>query len=112
MQAVQAGRAFANLAGNTVAAWAAKQNPAVQTGYTVKTGLVWALAFRADDKPGRDAASMALKCMKQDGTVARIAEKWFGAKPGPDATAVKIAPGHGVPGMEGYDATPVTLKCA
>lgn len=112
VQAVQAGRAFANLAGNTVAAWAAKQNPAVQTGYTVKTGLVWALAFRADDKAGRDAASMALKCMKQDGTVARLAEKWFGAKPGPEAAAVKLAPGHGVPNMEGYDATPVTPKCA
>ncbi|CAN7558724.1 MULTISPECIES: transporter substrate-binding domain-containing protein [unclassified Variovorax] len=112
VQAVQSGRAFANLAGNTVAGWAAKQNPAVQTSYTVKTGLVWALAFRADDKAGRNAASMALKCMKQDGTVARLAEKWFGARPDASATAVKLAPGHGVPGLEGYDATPVTPSCS
>jgi ABC-type amino acid transport substrate-binding protein len=112
VQAVQSGRAFANLAGSTVAGWAAKQNPAVQTSFTIKTGLVWALAFRIDDKAGRDAASMALKCMKQDGTVARLAEKWFGAKPDASATAVKLAPGHGVPGLDGYDATPVTPKCA
>jgi polar amino acid transport system substrate-binding protein len=112
IQAVQSGRAFANLAGNTVSAWAAKQNPAVQTSYTVKTGLVWAMAFRLDDKAGRDTASMALKCMKQDGTISRLAEKWFGTKPDADSTAVKIAPGHGVPGLDGYDPTPVTLKCS
>ncbi|WP_298720243.1 transporter substrate-binding domain-containing protein [uncultured Ferrovibrio sp.] len=112
IQAVQSGRADANLGGNTVSAWAAKQNPEVKTTYTISTGLVWALAFRADDKAGRDAASMALKCMKKDGFVAKIAEKWFGFKPGPEAAAVAIAPGHGVPNMEGYDPTPVTLKCS
>ncbi|MFN4277001.1 MAG: transporter substrate-binding domain-containing protein [Ferrovibrio sp.] len=112
IQAVQSGRADANLGGNTVSAWAAKQNPEVKTTYTISTGLVWALAFRGDDKAGRDAASMALKCMKKDGFVAKTAEKWFGSKPGPDAAAVVIAPGHGVPNMEGYDPTPVTLKCS
>ena len=112
VQAVQAGRADANLGGNTVSAWAAKQNPEVKTSYTITTGLVWALAFRGDDKAGRDAASMALKCLKKDGFVAKTAEKWFGFKPGPDAAAVVIAPGHGVPNMDGYDATPVTLKCS
>jgi ABC-type amino acid transport substrate-binding protein len=111
VQAVQAGRADANLGGNTVSAWAAKQNPEVKTSYTITTGLVWALAFRGDDKAGRDAASMALKCMKKDGFVAKTAEKWFSFKPAADAAAVVIAPGHGVPGMDGYDATPVTLKC-
>jgi ABC-type amino acid transport substrate-binding protein len=111
VQAVQAGRADASLAGNTVAGWAAKQNAAVKATYTIKTGLVTALAFRADNKTGRDAASMALKCMKKDGFVAKAAEKWFGFKPAADDAAVVIAPGHGVPGLEGYDATPVALKC-
>lgn len=112
IQAVQTGRADANLAGNTVSAWAAKQNPAVKTSYTISTGLVWALAFRKDDTAGRAAASMALKCMKKDGTVAKLAEKWFGFKPGPDQAAVKIEAGTGVPGMDGYDPAPVTLKCS
>ena len=70
------------------------------------------LSARADDKAGRDAASNALKCMKKDGTVAKLAVKWFGFQPGADDAAVKIAPGTGVPGTEGYDPTPVTPKCA
>ncbi len=111
VQAVQAGRADASLAGNTVAGWVAKQNQAVKTTYTIKTGLVTALAFRSDNKAGRDAASMALKCMKKDGFIAKAAEKWFGFKPAADDAAVVIAPGHGVPGLEGYDATPAALKC-
>jgi ABC-type amino acid transport substrate-binding protein len=112
LQAVQAGRADAVLAGTTSAAWAAKQNPQVKTSYTIVTGLVMALAYRANDKAGRDAASMALKCMKKDGFVSKAAEKWFGFKPAPDDAAVAIAPGMGVPGLDGYDATPVTLKCS
>lgn len=111
VQAVQSGRADANLAGNTVAAWAARQNPAVQTTYTVKTGLVWALAFRQDDKAGRDAAGNALKCMKMDGTVARLATKWFGFTPGAEAAAVRVAPGQGVEGLDGYDAGPFKPSC-
>ncbi len=111
VQAVQSGRADSNLAGNTVSAWAAKQNPEVRTTYTISTGLVWALAFRLDDKAGRDTVSMALKCMKKDGSLSKLAEKWFGFKPEAGSAPVTIAPGHGVPGIEGYDATPVDVKC-
>ena len=112
VQAVLSGRASTNLAGNTVAQWAAKQNPLIKTTFTIKTGLVWAIPFRIDDKAGRDTVSNAVKCMKMDGTFSRLHEKWFGTKPTADSTAVKVAPGHGVPGMDGYDATPVTPKCA
>ena len=112
VQAVLSGRANSNLAGNTVAQWAAKQNPMVKTTYTIKTGLVWAIPFRIDDKAGRDQVSNVIKCMKIDGTFARLHEKWFGTKPAADAAAVKVAAGHGVPNMDGYDATPVTPKCS
>lgn len=111
VQAVQSGRADANLAGNTVSAWAAKQNPAVKTSYTIQTGLVWALAFRKDDQAGRDKVSTALKCLKQNGTVSRLAQKWFGFTPAPGSAAATVGEGQGVPGLEGYDATPVKPNC-
>jgi polar amino acid transport system substrate-binding protein len=112
VQAVLAGRADAGLAGNGISGWVAKQNPQIKTTYTIETGLVWSLAFRADDNAGRDAFSMALKCMKKDGFVTDLVEKWFGFKPGPNSTSVEIAPGHGIPGLDGYDATPATPKCS
>lgn len=112
VQAVQASRADYNLAGTTVVAWAAKQNPRLATSYTIKTGLVWALAFRRDDQEGRQQVSNILKCMKQDGTLTKLAVQWFGFTPGPADSASRIAPGTGVPDMDGYDATPVTPKCA
>jgi polar amino acid transport system substrate-binding protein len=111
VQAVLSGRADTNMAGHTVVMWAAKQNAQVVPTYTYKTGLVWAMPFRVDDKAGRDQVSMVLKCMKKDGTVARLYEKWFGEKPGPDSWAVKIAPGYGVPELPGYDAGPHAPKC-
>jgi len=111
VQAVLSGRASTNLAGNTVVAWAAKQNPMVKTSFTIKTGLVWAVPFRADDRAGREQISMVIKCMKQDGGLSALHEKWFGSKPPADSSTMRIAPGHGVPNMEGYDATPVALKC-
>ncbi|OZI70930.1 transporter substrate-binding domain-containing protein [Bordetella genomosp. 12] len=112
VQAVQASRADYNLAGTTVVAWAAKQNPRLKTSYTIKTGLVWALAFRKDDKEGRLQVSNVLKCMKKDGTLTKLAQQWFGFTPDSDNWAVRIAPGTGVPDMDGYDATPVEIKCA
>jgi polar amino acid transport system substrate-binding protein len=112
VQAVLSGRAGANLAGYTVAMWAAKQNPQLRPAYTIKTGLVWAIAFRLDDSAGRADVNMALKCMKQDGTLAKLYEKWFGEAPAADSVTRRIAPGHGVPDLPGYDATPVTLKCS
>jgi polar amino acid transport system substrate-binding protein len=112
IQAVMSNRADYNLAGNTVVGWAAKQNPMLQAGYTVKTGLVWAIPFRLNDKAGRDQVSNALKCMKLDGTIARLATKWYGFEPAAGSVEKTVAPGHGVPGTENYDATPATPKCS
>ena len=112
VQAVLAGRADANMSGNTSSAWSAKQNPDLKATLVISTGLVWAMAFRLDDKPLRNELSMAIKCMKQDGSLAKIVEKWLGEKPKPGSVAATITPGYGVPGMEGYDPTPVTLKCS
>ena len=113
VQAVLSGRADATLGGNTVSAFAATRNPGKLqlTTLTVDQGLVWAAVFRKDDPALRNAVDAALECLKKDGTIARLSEKWFGVKPAPGSAAVTPYPGYGVPGMAGYDATPHEAKC-
>jgi polar amino acid transport system substrate-binding protein len=38
-----------------------------------------------------------LDCMKKDGTIAKLSEKWFGKDAGPDSLERVITPGYGVP---------------
>jgi polar amino acid transport system substrate-binding protein len=72
---------------------------------------VWAAVFRKDDNKLRDAFDAALECMKKDGTIAKLHEKWFGDKPEPASAAVTVFVGRGVPGMPGYDPTPQSGSC-
>ena len=111
VQAVMAGRAYANVAGNTNVQYAVKQNPQLQLSYLHSTGLVWAAAFRKDSKELLGQIENAIECMKKDGTIAGMHEKWFGIKPAAGSAAVTIFPGTGVPGMPGYDPTPRETKC-
>ncbi|BBK40005.1 polar amino acid ABC transporter substrate-binding protein [Allostella vacuolata] len=112
IQAVIAGRAYANLAGNTVLAWAAKRNPQVELGLALtETRAHWGAPFPKASVELRNQVEEALECMKLDGTVARLSEKWFGVAPAADAAERVVFPGFGVPDLPGHDATPHTPRC-
>jgi polar amino acid transport system substrate-binding protein len=111
VQAVLAGRAYANVAGNTAIQYAVKQQPQLQLSYLHSTGLVWAMPLRKDSLQLRAELENVIECMKKDGTMASMHERWFGTKPEPNSPAVTIYPGTGVPGTPGYEQAPRAPKC-
>jgi polar amino acid transport system substrate-binding protein len=111
VQAVLVGRADANVAGNTVIAYAVKNNPQLELSYLHSTGLVWSAPLRKDSGELRKTIENAIECMKLDGTITKMHEKWFGTKPLAGSAAVTVFPGYGVPDMPGYDPTAHTPAC-
>ncbi|MGE0714108.1 MAG: transporter substrate-binding domain-containing protein [Alphaproteobacteria bacterium] len=112
IQAVLAGRAYAILAGNTGNAWAAKRNPQLEVSLPLtETRAHWSAPFPKGSAKLRDEVEEVLECMKLDGTVAKLSEKWFGQPPAADAAERVVFPGFGVPGLGGYDPTPHTPRC-
>ncbi|ANT63509.1 polar amino acid ABC transporter substrate-binding protein (plasmid) [Salipiger sp. CCB-MM3] len=111
VEAVATGRADANLAGATVSAWAAKQNPRIDLSYEYPTGLVWAFPFRKDDVETRNKIDAVLECLKTDGTMVELSEKWFGVTPTEGTTIVTPTPGYGTPGFDGYDEAEHEVSC-
>ncbi len=113
VQAVLSGHAAATLAGNTVIKYAASKTPNFVADWELTdTKAQWAAPFRKDEVALRDQIDDVLKCMKKDGTVAKLSEKWFGAKPAKDDLEYVTFPGHGIPGDPGYEANAPAPDCS
>lgn len=111
IQAVLTRRAYANLAAHSVVSWAAQKNPLVKTSYTIRSGRTFAMAFRKDDTAYRNRVEELLECMKQDGTLARIHEKWIGEAPAEGSAATTVYDGYGIRELEGFDPTAHEPTC-
>lgn len=113
VQAVVSGHAYANLAGNTVIKYAASKNPQfVADLLLTDTKAHWGTPFRKDEAALRGEVEDVLKCMKKDGTVAKLSEKWFGSKPAADDLENVTLPGHGIPGLPGYEPNAPDPDCS
>jgi polar amino acid transport system substrate-binding protein len=111
VQAVLSGRAYATFVGNTSIAYIAKQNPMFVPDLALKADrLHWAAAFPKDNPKLRNEMQDVLDCMKKDGSLVKLYEKWIGPSE-PDGLERTVTPGYGVPGMPGYDATPHEMHC-
>lgn len=112
VQAVIQGRAYANLSGNTVIRYSASRTPQYVADFVLPgTRFHWGTPFRLDSGALRNQVEDVLVCMKRDGTIARLSEKWFGSRPGPDQAEVMTFPGYGPPDLPGYDPTPQNPTC-
>jgi polar amino acid transport system substrate-binding protein len=111
VQAVLSGRAYATFVGNTSVQYIAKQNPNFVADLSLKDEkLHWAAPVPKDNPKLRAELQDALDCMKKDGSLPKLYEKWIGPSE-PDGLERTITPGYGVPGMAGYDPTPHELHC-
>ena len=112
VQAVIQGRAQANLSGNTVVKYSASRTPQYVADFVIPgTRMHWGTPFRQDSAAMRNQVEGIIECMKRDGTVARLSERWFGAAPKEDDAERVSFPGFGPPGLPGYDATPHEPRC-
>lgn len=71
--------------------YAVKQMPALQVAAVIPTGEEFAIMMPKGSDKVR-VANDALTAMKQDGTMARIYETWFGTAPAADSLTVTPAP--------------------
>ena len=77
VQAVITKRAFTALNEIPTAVFAASQNKAIKVGFKDFNGRNFGYAFRLDDGY-RNTVETAIECMKKDGTLVKLYEKWYG----------------------------------
>jgi polar amino acid transport system substrate-binding protein len=104
LQAVLSGRADAAMSDVYRSRYAASLNDKIAVSPLVITsnnevGLV----VRMEDTDFREQVEIALECMKLDGTLSKINEKWFGVPADPETSMSKVFVGLGPVGIKGFD---------
>jgi len=103
VQAVGAGRGFANVADVPVTEYVAKQQAKqFKIGYSLYTGRSFGIPFRTDDVEFRNKIERIVEQMKADGSLVKIYKKWFGKEPPEGSAMTTVYEGFGAPGFTGY----------
>ena len=104
--------ADASLSGSPVQDYAATRDANFAAGLSLpETRTHESAAVRRADAELRDEMEEALQCLKMNGTVARLSKQWFGREPDAEDLENLVVPGHGVPGLAGYDPKPRKNRC-
>jgi polar amino acid transport system substrate-binding protein len=110
--AVLAHEADASLSGSPVQAYAEWHEKGFAAGLSLpETRTHESAAVRRADVELRDELEDALRCLKLNGTVARLSTKWLGHEPDAEDLENLVVPGYGVPGLAGYDPKPKKARC-
>jgi polar amino acid transport system substrate-binding protein len=111
VQAVVTRRAFTALNEIPTAVYAASQNKAIKVAFKDYTGRNFGFAFRYESKEYRNKVEEAIECMKLDGTLVKLHEKWYGQKPEPGSAIEAVYFGYGAPTVKGFDPVAHFPKC-
>lgn len=112
VQAVITKRAFTALNEIPTTVYAASKNKAIKVGFKDYTGRNFGIAFRPESKDYRNKVEAIIECMKLDGTMAKMHEKWYGSPPDQGSAMTEVYVGYGPPGLKGYEDTPHKLNCS
>ena len=111
VQAVITHRAFTALNEIPTTIFAASRNKAIRVGFKDFNGRNFGYAFRLEDTAYRNTVEEAIECMKLDGTLAKMYEKWYGSAPDQTSTINAVFVGYGPPGFKGYEFKPHVPSC-
>ncbi len=111
-QAVLEHTADASLSGSPVQDYAVMRNANFMTALSLpETRSHQSAAVGRSETELRDEMEDALRCLKMDGTVARLSKQWFGRNADAEDLENLVIPGYGVPGLAGYDPKVPKTRC-
>ncbi len=112
VQAVLKHQADASLSASPLQTYAAWHDKDFVAGLSLpETRTHESAAVRRADTELRDELEDALRCLKLNGTVARLSKTWLGHEPDAEDLENLVVPGYGVPGLAGYDPKPRKARC-
>lgn len=112
VQAVLTNRAFATINEVPTAVYAASKNKAMKVAFKdFSASRNFGYAFRPESVEYRNKVDDVLKCMKLDGTIAKLHQKWYGSAPETGSALVTVYDGYGAPNFKGHIAAAPAPTC-